>query len=196
MTTRMTDEEIRAMAIQLETVTPTVMQPVIDMLRAWLAERQAARDVVTDEMASKVLLSLPNFARYNHNESEWANDVSAMRAALQSIAQPVRVPDAKPLPDLMLASYHEAVGWNACREAMLSTSLHPQQAVPDGWWVAIEDPQDVNEIAMSWNAADWNNGEVARTEANQWINDQPNPGNFSLKFVSAAPAYNGKKETT
>lgn len=30
------------------------------------------------------------------------------------------VPDAKPLPDLMLASYHEAVGWNACRKAMLA----------------------------------------------------------------------------
>lgn len=31
------------------------------------------------------------------------------------------VPDEKPLPDLMMASYHEAIGWNACRAAMLAT---------------------------------------------------------------------------
>ena len=30
------------------------------------------------------------------------------------------VPDEKPLPDLMLALYHEAIGWNACRAAMLA----------------------------------------------------------------------------
>ena len=30
------------------------------------------------------------------------------------------VPPEKPLPDLMLASYHEAIGWNACREAMIA----------------------------------------------------------------------------
>lgn len=29
------------------------------------------------------------------------------------------VPEPKPLPDLLLATYHEARGWNACREAML-----------------------------------------------------------------------------
>ena len=29
------------------------------------------------------------------------------------------VPEPKPLPDLLLATYHEARGWNACRDAML-----------------------------------------------------------------------------
>ena len=29
------------------------------------------------------------------------------------------VPPQKPLPELLLATYHEARGWNACREAML-----------------------------------------------------------------------------
>ena len=32
------------------------------------------------------------------------------------------VPEEKPLPELMLASYHEAVGWNACRAAMLAAA--------------------------------------------------------------------------
>lgn len=32
------------------------------------------------------------------------------------------VPPEKPLPDLMMASYHEAVGWNACRDAMLAAA--------------------------------------------------------------------------
>jgi hypothetical protein len=30
------------------------------------------------------------------------------------------VPEQKPLPELLLATYHEARGWNACREAMLA----------------------------------------------------------------------------
>ena len=34
----------------------------------------------------------------------------------------VLVPPEKPLPDLMLASYHEAIGWNACREAMIAAA--------------------------------------------------------------------------
>jgi hypothetical protein len=55
------------------------------------------------------------------------------------------------------------------------------------WWVAIEDPSDTNEIAMSWNADDANDGEAARTEANQWINDQPHPGNFHLAKVHTTP---------
>ena len=38
------------------------------------------------------------------------------------------VPDEKPLPDLMLASYHEAVGWNACRQAMLTSAPQPTEA--------------------------------------------------------------------
>ena len=35
------------------------------------------------------------------------------------------VPDEKPLPDLMMASYHEAIGWNACRAAMLAAKGAP-----------------------------------------------------------------------
>ena len=31
-----------------------------------------------------------------------------------------QIPPEKPLPDLMMASYHEAVGWNACRDAMIA----------------------------------------------------------------------------
>lgn len=35
------------------------------------------------------------------------------------------VPDKKPLPDLFMASYHEAIGWNACVDAMLARSPQP-----------------------------------------------------------------------
>ena len=37
-------------------------------------------------------------------------------------AQSLRVPDEKPLPDLMLSSYHEAIGWNAYRKALLAAA--------------------------------------------------------------------------
>ena len=35
------------------------------------------------------------------------------------------IPAEKPLPELMMASYHEAIGWNACRKAMLAASAQP-----------------------------------------------------------------------
>lgn len=47
--------------------------------------------------------------------------VSDLRAWMAGHAR-VRIPDAKPLPGLMMPSYHEAIGWNACRTAMLAAS--------------------------------------------------------------------------
>ena len=35
------------------------------------------------------------------------------------------IPAEKPLPELMMASYHEAIGWNACRQAMLASTGVP-----------------------------------------------------------------------
>ena len=32
------------------------------------------------------------------------------------------IPAEKPLPELMMASYHEAIGWNACRQALLAAA--------------------------------------------------------------------------
>ena len=48
----------------------------------------------------------------------------------------VVVPDEKPLPDLMMSSYHEAIGWNAYRKALLAAAPSTpaaQGAVPDGY---------------------------------------------------------------
>ncbi|WP_354686706.1 DUF551 domain-containing protein [Cupriavidus necator] len=50
---------------------------------------------------------------------------SSISRASSSRAE-VEIPAAKPLPDLMLATYHEAVGWNACRDAMLSAAEAPK----------------------------------------------------------------------
>ena len=46
--------------------------------------------------------------------------MGCVRAAKQHTHPAPIVPDEKPLPDLMMASYHEAIGWNACRAAMLA----------------------------------------------------------------------------
>lgn len=48
-------------------------------------------------------------------------------------AQSLSVPDEKPLPDLMMSSYHEAIGWNACRKAMLASApAHPAERQEQG----------------------------------------------------------------
>lgn len=46
--------------------------------------------------------------------------MGCVRSAKQHTRPAPSVPDEKPLPDLMMASYHEAIGWNACRAAMLA----------------------------------------------------------------------------
>jgi hypothetical protein len=43
---------------------------------------------------------------------------ATVKESLTVAPQPV-VPDEKPLPELMMASYHEAKGWNDCRNEML-----------------------------------------------------------------------------
>lgn len=71
--------------------------------------------------------------------SEVIDTFRAMRAALQSIAKPVRVPDAKHESDYecdeggYIDTYCQGHmdGWNDCREATLSTSSHQRQTVSD-----------------------------------------------------------------
>lgn len=40
------------------------------------------------------------------------------------------VPPEKKLPELMMASYHEAIGWNACRAAMLAQPVSSGYKLP------------------------------------------------------------------
>lgn len=81
---------------------------------------------------------------------------------------------------------------NACKWAdAIDAHLNAAKGEVVAWWCAIESVEAIDgteEIAMSWNADDGNAGEAARTEANQWINDQPHPGNFHLAKVYTNPA--------
>lgn len=78
-----------------------------------------------------------------------------------------QVPEAKPLPELMMASYHEAIGWNACREAMLSASPSPAK----GEWLPMETaPKDGTVIQLLIHKDELSNcidgeeeGELSRT---------------------------------
>ncbi|QDH84098.1 hypothetical protein KMC56_gp25 [Achromobacter phage vB_AxyP_19-32_Axy12] len=64
------------------------------------------------------------------------------RAALAST--PVAaIPPEKPLPDLMMATYHEAVGWNACRAAMLRSMPLASAPVADDW---TPTPANINAL--------------------------------------------------
>lgn len=49
--------------------------------------------------------------------------------------QAAGVANEKPLPDLMLSSYHEAIGWNACRQAMLAAvPAQPEKVSHSAQW--------------------------------------------------------------
>ena len=55
------------------------------------------------------------------------------------------VPDEKPLPDLMMSSYHEAIGWNSYRKALLAAAP-AHQAVrqePVAWLIDWPDEPEL-----------------------------------------------------
>ncbi|MBH3262937.1 hypothetical protein I5R69_15385 [Serratia marcescens] len=62
--------------------------------------------------------------------------IEAFKALLPRPPAPA-VPPEKKLPELMMASYHEAIGWNACRAAMLAQPVSSgytlnSPVIPDG----------------------------------------------------------------
>lgn len=130
MTTRLTDEKIRDWANALDATGCGGWQELARLLReVWLAERQAARDGVTSEMVDKAL-----DAMYEQDWRTTTPDIlrKNMRAAIQSVAQPVKVPEKKRVPaELSSATDYYNDGWNDAIDEMLSTLPQPQQSVLD-----------------------------------------------------------------
>ncbi len=101
------------------------IESVDDLYAPMRAAMQAVAPVqastLSDEIQKAVKDALEGQAQETRSAQQWAKDMAPALAGAQASA----VPDAKPLPELMMASYHEAVGWNACREAMLSAAPQP-----------------------------------------------------------------------
>ena len=109
MTTRPTDEEIRAMAAEIRATWPKA-DPLVrenrcnraaHMLEAWLAERQAARDGVTTDDLHQLAFehSDTDDAGTGYNFSMEQFDAFAS-AVFQSVSQLVRVVEAAVIPDV------------------------------------------------------------------------------------------------
>ncbi|UYY88084.1 hypothetical protein [Alcaligenes sp. SMD-FA] len=79
------------------------------------------------------------------------------------------IPPEKPLPDLMMASYHEAIGWNECRKAMIAAQAQQPVSGAD----QLRDAAQMIEPSG-------NSGELDEQEAFEaWaFNDTPNSANF------------------
>lgn len=212
MTTRPTDEEIRSTIEAMRGVCVRhkikagCIYDGIRMLDAWLAERQAARDGMTDEMVDHAIMisegvrSIP--------KGGWGDKTrERMRAALQSIAQPVESPliqykkisaiyaldcpqGAQSKQESQLADALDSL-WDKLTpgeqkdaetftaklsKAMLSVSPQPQQAVPDGWKLV---PINADKVMRVAGEREWRHENLYRI----WE-----------AMLSAAPAYNGKKE--
>lgn len=111
--------------------------------RELLANREALPSI-TDEAIERIVvpLSLDGLDEEKHH-CEWHlyHDRERIRKELREYftAPPAPVvPPEKKLPELMMASYHEAIGWNACRAAMLA------QPVSQGYkLVPVEPTKDM-----------------------------------------------------
>ena len=78
---------------------------------------------------------------------------AALASAVQQPADYAMVPAKKPLPDLMMASYHEAIGWNACIDAMLegAPKAAPQLVEP------VISKGEIHQFRKA-NCANWYDG--------------------------------------
>ena len=80
--------------------------------------------------------------------NEWEEGAPLMTVAqhnriLAAWQRAAGIPAEKPVPELMMASYHEAIGWNACRQAMLAAApaqpaAHPDDAAVDRFATAMK----------------------------------------------------------
>ena len=69
--------------------------------------------------------------REPHLDAELLMTVAQHERIVAAQQRAAVIPAEKPLPELMMASYHEAIGWNACRQAMLA-ALSAQQSAHAG----------------------------------------------------------------
>ncbi|QDH84742.1 hypothetical protein KMC57_gp24 [Achromobacter phage vB_AxyP_19-32_Axy24] len=105
------------------------------------------RAPVTDE---RVLPTLPvawgsaiNDAGDDHVDLYSAEQMQEYARAALASTPVAAIPPEKPLPDLMMATYHEAVGWNACRAAMLRSMPLASAPVADDW---TPTPANINAL--------------------------------------------------
>lgn len=203
MTTRPTDEEISAL---IKEARRNSDYDYAEALEAWLAERQAARDGVTDEMVAiarntyrKIIVEASgNVARDElHDE--------AMRAALQSIVQPVRVPEKKRLPsELSSATDYYNDGWNDAIDEMISIPPQPQQAVlgtpafkRENRYLVIKVKDLLEEKLKKLLLYMMDNQIPTRKSVvveHDWPEYETVWAMIERRMLSADPAYNGKKE--
>ncbi len=81
-----------------------------------------------------------NIAEYNEHESCWRAEIANLRAQLEQLqAAPaervVVLPERWQLPDLMMASYHEAVGRNQALDEV--ARLNPAPATAEQPWIPV-----------------------------------------------------------
>lgn len=173
MTTRPTDEEIRARFAQLLAqrtntsstchIDPMRLKELRDM---WLAERQAARDGVTGEIVESIVELA---CRFKNDEIESVDDLYPLvRAALQSV--------------MPIATNSSEISSKLVDDIVMPVS------VPDGWQLVPVRP----DMKMSHAAhAAWK-----RVLAMGAIrpNDTTMPFVMWDAMLAAAPSHNGKKE--
>lgn len=144
-----------------------------------IAEPTARPVVVTDkkiEEALDIFYGSIHWRCFGKKSLEGANGVKErMRDAIESVVHTVSIPDALGHSRSMVDSQY-VEGWNACREAMLSASPHPQQAVPDGW---------IDCMRRALKALERGSNDTL---------DGRNAADEIRAMLSTVPTYNGKKE--
>ncbi len=125
----------------------------IDALEFALAANREAQPVqVTDGMALDFHHALTDGSI---GSDELEEIKVGLRAALCNVTAPSApaVPPEKKLPELMMASYHEAIGWNACRAAMLAQPVSSgyklnSPEIPDGWIACSEQMPELDKRVL------------------------------------------------
>lgn len=134
-----------------QTLTTEALRALRDSLKSW----QDGYDPVDDEEQYEMFVTAETAVGelLANREAQPVGFISAKHGPVlygESIGLPVgthfytappapAVPPEKKLPELMMATYHEAIGWNACRAAMLAQpvsqryKLVPVEPTPKQW---------------------------------------------------------------
>lgn len=80
-----------------------------------------------------ILLDSKHPVEARDTNSYFANQLQAAEKRIRQLESErvpegmLQVPKKRPLPELLMASYHEAIGWNSCVDAMLAAAPQPKK---------------------------------------------------------------------
>lgn len=149
MTRTLTTEQLRARAKFWREKAVEAKWESVSIAQDMLQNADAFDELAANREAQPVMYASEETLAYAKEGEKslvtWSEPMGDAVIPLFTAPPAPAVPPEKKLPELMMASYHEAIGWNACRAAMLAQPVSSGYKLPDGWIACSEQMPAVGE---------------------------------------------------